>query len=170
VVESLRQQGIVLEGQGSDPVEAGEMHYVGPSYRFRDGYGVFDPRIGGAGTGGRVTIILARNASGVTAGTYLRTADGMSTDYQASPPVIPFAATLIAVAVGIDGPPGSPWAVDVECDGVTQGSLSDATGTLTEIVSGPLSIAVPAGCRVGARMQPGSNTVDRPTLTIVLRE
>ncbi len=111
---------------------------------------------------------FGRDAPNVTAGSFFRTPDAVSTS--ASPTIIALPGTLVAASIGVSVAPTGSWGVEILINGSVVGTLTDATGLLLKITSSSLSSAVVAGDELSVRASVGNAVnISRPSVTVVFR-
>lgn len=113
---------------------------------------------------------FGRNSTTVTGGTYLRSAGNVSSAPGASPPRMPFNATIIAASISVDGAPGALWRMRIRVNGTNQAALTDALGTSDFIRDDALSVNVNQDDEINIRMANISATVNKPVALIMFRK
>ena len=163
----LKETEIVFDEESSDASSVGTLRYVNGELHGRDADGVYDLRLGG---GGYLTVTASSASTTVTGGTYL-SIGGVTTHPANSPPSLPFDGKIVAASVGVDtsAGPGAAWSIEVLVNGVLQLTLSQPSGSATELFDDSLSVDVDAGDRISVRNANAGVNLNKPIVSLVFR-
>jgi len=112
---------------------------------------------------------FGRDAQISTPGTYLRTADGISSDPTNSPIATVYNGTLAAAAVGVKSAPGAAWGLEILVNGVVQESINQPSGAALQLVDITLSTSISPGDLISVRVANPSANLDRPVCILIIK-